>query len=121
MTMRSFPAAKTSSARFCTTDPPAASMIKSEAAINSRNGRYGGGFSKFDKNSRALFSVRLVTPAMSTARLPVPTALSSACPIAPQPTIPIDFNGMIANVPDLIDYGELDCEYLLVISVNFLL
>jgi hypothetical protein len=27
--------------------------------------------------------------------------LSSACPIAPQPTIPIDFNGMIANAPGL--------------------
>jgi hypothetical protein len=36
---------------------------------------------------------------MRTDNLPFSTAVSNARPMAPQPTMPIDFNAMIANNP----------------------
>lgn len=54
------------------------------------------------RTSDPLFSVRLVMPAMRTESLPDATALISALPIAPQPTIPIDLSTMLSALYSLL-------------------
>ncbi|TAJ81498.1 hypothetical protein EPO44_17770 [bacterium] len=57
----------------------------------SINGGATQGIVSASKKAPAAFSVRLVTPATRTASLPASTALRRAWPIAPHPTMPIDF------------------------------
>ena len=91
ITSRSFPAPKAFSASIGTSSPPAASITRPARSMRASKGSQGGGWGRVSRKAVALSRSRLVTPATFTASRPSPTARRMARPMAPQPTIPMEF------------------------------